>query len=94
MTNSIVVRAAAGVSRCDPREDCLAGELDGPSDNKSPATIQASRLVYLNVDAGAHALARQLRRELGELRFAHLRRAIAAETNKKPATIEHRRAAP
>ena len=45
------------------------------------------KTVYINPDANANELARTLRRELGELRFAHLKRAMADIGNAKPEVL-------
>ena len=44
-------------------------------------------VVYINPDANANDLARTLRRELGELRFTHLLRAMSELGKTKPAVL-------
>ena len=48
------------------------------------------KTVYINPDANANDLARTLRRELGDLRFSHLLRAMGELGDAKPAALEAR----
>lgn len=67
------------------REVVHCAKLNANGDSKTLLNFQAhSRLIFLDPSIGSAGMAGQLRRELGDLGFAHLRRAIADIGNDKP----------